>query len=183
MPKTQQGPECPGLSDEELGTTGWGKGQESSTKHVWKRKPVPKYVTVGYPQLQPPAFPLPSCLRPCSFWDAEIHQGGPLLPGWATTQRSTWADRPYFFANPQHRHFWPVCGQSTILRNPSMGTGTGGGQPQHLPQASLSPTRPVQPSSLMQAAAITAASAHTPMEPIFPFCKTDFNSFPTTPWQ
>lgn len=35
----------------------WRKGQGTSAKHVWKRKPVPKHVAMGYPQpsLCPPA--------------------------------------------------------------------------------------------------------------------------------
>lgn len=35
----------------------WRKGQRASATHVWKRKPVPKHVAMGYPQpsLCPPA--------------------------------------------------------------------------------------------------------------------------------
>lgn len=118
-------------------------------------------------------------LRGCSFWDAEIHQGAlffrdgqphrevPRRTDHTSLLTSIIGIFGQCVANPQFSEV-PVWGP---------------GQPQHLPRASLSPTRPVQPSSLTQAAAITAASAHTPMELIFPFCETDFNSFPTTPWQ
>lgn len=69
---------------------------------------------------------------------------------------------------------------SQFLETPPLRLGPGPWSTLALSQAFLGPTSPVLPSSEMQAAAITAAWAHTPWERIFPFLK-DFNSFSTTP--